>query len=65
MLLSAYVRYVFWCRPGFNLRTSEMISGVDQTLICVRQRCFLEKARVCSAYARDIFWSRECFILGT
>jgi hypothetical protein len=32
MLLSAYVRYVFLCRPGFNLRTSEMFSGVDQVI---------------------------------
>jgi hypothetical protein len=65
MLLSAYVRYVFLCRPGFNLRTSEIFSGVDQAFIRVRQRSFLEKARVLSAYVRDVFWSRPGFDLRT
>jgi hypothetical protein len=40
--LSAYVRYVFWSRPGLNLRTLEMIPGEGQGLISVRQKDFLE-----------------------
>jgi hypothetical protein len=43
ILYSAYVRDVFWSRPGFNPRPSNMFSGVDQDLISVRQRCVLEK----------------------
>ena len=50
MLLSAYVRYVFWCRPGFNLRTSEIFSTVDQALI---------------SYVRDVFRRRPGFDLRT
>ena len=60
-----YVRDVFWSRPGLILRTSDMLLAVSQALICVRQRCFLEKARFLSAYVRYVFWSRPGFFLHT